>query len=313
MANPTTFDYVSERRLLYFTQALKAKIPEAGAVIDDTVAALNKVYSSSKVESLITSATGAMIDDTTASTSKVYSSSKTEAVATAAAGSLIDDTNATATNKTYSASKIENVAATAASGIINDTNPSATDKAYSASKTEAVATAAAGALIDDTAAANNKTYSSTKIEQVATAAAGAIIDDTTSTTTKTYSSSKIDALIADIIDDSSTTGTDVTWSANKLYSAFSAITGIDFQVVQTLPATGVKGVIYLMANSGSAPNVYDEYIWIDSDQKFEKIGSTEVNLDDYVKKTDMVEITTAQIDTIIDTVWPPATNPSTGS
>lgn len=67
-------------------------------------------------------------------------------------------------------------------------------------------------------------------------------------------------------------------------SAISGITGFEYQVVQTLPATGEKGVIYLVPNSGSAPNIYDEYIWIESGQSgsFEKIGTTETDLSGYV-------------------------------
>ena len=67
-------------------------------------------------------------------------------------------------------------------------------------------------------------------------------------------------------------------------SAISGITGFEYQVVQALPATGEKGVIYLVPNSGSAPNIYDEYIWIESGQggSFEKIGTTETDLSGYV-------------------------------
>lgn len=71
---------------------------------------------------------------------------------------------------------------------------------------------------------------------------------------------------------------------SAINSAISGITGFEYQVVQTLPATGEKGVIYLVPNSGSAPNIYDEYIWIESGQSgsFEKIGTTETDLSGYV-------------------------------
>lgn len=71
---------------------------------------------------------------------------------------------------------------------------------------------------------------------------------------------------------------------SAINSAISGITGFEYQVVQILPATGEKGVIYLVPNSGSAPNIYDEYIWIESGQSgsFEKIGTTETDLSGYV-------------------------------
>lgn len=80
-------------------------------------------------------------------------------------------------------------------------------------------------------------------------------------------------------------------------TAISGITGIDFQIVSSLPSTGVKGVIYLISNSGSGQNIYDEYIWVNN--AFEKIGTTAVDLSDYVKNSDLVAITNAEIDTIV--------------
>ena len=80
--------------------------------------------------------------------------------------------------------------------------------------------------------------------------------------------------------------------------ALSGITGIDFQIVSALPATGVKGTIYLMAHSHGTGDSYDEYIWLPTSSKFEKIGNTDIDLSGYLKKTDMVVITNAEIDTI---------------
>ena len=90
-------------------------------------------------------------------------------------------------------------------------------------------------------------------------------------------------------------------------AALADITGIDFQVVDTLPATGEKGVIYLLPNAGSSPNIYDEYIWVTPEggtAHYEKIGSTDVDLSNYWTMTaghenSLVAITTAEIDEII--------------
>ena len=82
--------------------------------------------------------------------------------------------------------------------------------------------------------------------------------------------------------------------------AISGITGIDFEIVQTLPATGEKGIIYLVSHSGTAPDVYDEYIWItvSGTGQFEKIGTTQIDLSNYMQFSDMVPLTTAEIDAI---------------
>lgn len=104
--------------------------------------------------------------------------------------------------------------------------------------------------------------------------------------------------VSDLTNDSNyQTDAQVTSAIN---SAISGITGIDFQVVQSLPAQGTKGVIYLVANGGSTPNIYDEYIWITNggSSYFEKIGTTAVDLAGYVQFTDIVYATDAEIDAL---------------
>lgn len=58
--------------------------------------------------------------------------------------------------------------------------------------------------------------------------------------------------------------------------AIAGVTGIEYTIVASLPATGEAGVIYLIANSGSGQNIYDEYIWVNN--AFEKIGTTEIDI-----------------------------------
>lgn len=77
-----------------------------------------------------------------------------------------------------------------------------------------------------------------------------------------------------------------------------------------LPSEGVSGKIYLVPNSGSGQNVYDEYIWCiiammagggggeSPVYGYEKIGSTVIDLSGYVQETDLVEITEAEIDSM---------------
>lgn len=80
--------------------------------------------------------------------------------------------------------------------------------------------------------------------------------------------------------------------------ALDGVTGITYSAVDTLPASGEAGVIYLVPNSGSGQNVKDEYIWTGS--AFEKIGTTETDLSGYWATADLVAITTAEIDTITE-------------
>lgn len=90
------------------------------------------------------------------------------------------------------------------------------------------------------------------------------------------------------------TSSDVQSAIN---TALSGITGISFEVVQSLPASGAAGTIYLLSNGGSSGNVYDEYIYIN--QTWEKIGSTAVDLSNYWNTSNLVAITNAEIDTIV--------------
>lgn len=78
-------------------------------------------------------------------------------------------------------------------------------------------------------------------------------------------------------------------------NGIAGITGIEYSIVSSLPASGQKGVIYLMANSGSGTNSYDEYIWLTN--KFEKIGTTDVDLSGYLQTAS--KISNDDIDDII--------------
>lgn len=85
--------------------------------------------------------------------------------------------------------------------------------------------------------------------------------------------------------------------------AVASVVGIEFRVVQSLPATGELGVIYLVPNSGTGTNTYDEYIWLATANRFEKIGTTDVDLSGYVQSSQLVQISTSDIDDMFDTVF----------
>ena len=90
------------------------------------------------------------------------------------------------------------------------------------------------------------------------------------------------------------TASQVTSAIN---SALADITGISFEVVTSLPSTGAAGTIYLISNSGSGTNTYDEYIYVNN--KWEMIGTTNVDLSSYWNTSNLTAITNAEIDTIL--------------
>lgn len=83
-------------------------------------------------------------------------------------------------------------------------------------------------------------------------------------------------------------------------SALSGVTSIDLQVVTSLPATGKKGVIYLVAHTHTdTGDIYDEFVWVESTKSYEKIGNTDVDLSAYVKSADITDIS----ETDLATMW----------
>ena len=104
--------------------------------------------------------------------------------------------------------------------------------------------------------------------------------------------------VSDLSNDSGfQTAANVTSAIN---SAISGITGISFEIVQTLPSTGTAGKIYLVANSGSGTNAYDEYIYYNN--AWEKLGTTDVDLTGYFNSTNLPALSNNEIETIFNTV-----------
>lgn len=88
------------------------------------------------------------------------------------------------------------------------------------------------------------------------------------------------------------------WVKTKIDDAIGKITGLKFESYDSfedLPETGEAGVIYLVPNGGSSPNVKDEYFWNASTSSYEKFGTTEMDLSDYVKKEDIGELPESEV------------------
>ena len=94
-----------------------------------------------------------------------------------------------------------------------------------------------------------------------------------------------------------------TYTQAEVDALIGQISTVDFQIVQSLPTQDIStSTIYLLANSGTAPNIYDEYIYINN--AWEKIGTTAIDLTNYWtsqsgENNSLIAITTAEIDTII--------------
>lgn len=73
-----------------------------------------------------------------------------------------------------------------------------------------------------------------------------------------------------------------TYTKEEVQSLISAVNSVTLQKVESLPEPGESNVIYFVPKSGSGNDIYDEYIFIDG--KPEPIGSTQVDLSNYVQE-----------------------------
>lgn len=55
--------------------------------------------------------------------------------------------------------------------------------------------------------------------------------------------------------------------------ALKDVIQFDYEIVNSLPATGEKGKLYLLLNSGTeSNNLFDKYMWVEETSSFEKFG-----------------------------------------
>ena len=113
-------------------------------------------------------------------------------------------------------------------------------------------------------------------------------------------------ILDDTLSNSSTNAVQNKAIKSYIDAAVSAITSVQFKKVTALPSQGANGIIYLVPKNETTSkvgNIYEEYIWITDDTKFEKIGETDIDLSGYVRTADLVEITTTDIDAMFKTVF----------
>lgn len=99
---------------------------------------------------------------------------------------------------------------------------------------------------------------------------------------------------------STATATNDVPTLGQVQQLIGSIAGIKFVVVadiSSLPATGEEGTFYLVPKTGSTNDIYDEYIYYNN--SYEKIGSTDVDLSQYVQKSELATSTQAAGDASI--------------
>ena len=108
----------------------------------------------------------------------------------------------------------------------------------------------------------------------------------------------IDSAVSEISNNPPSSAAVFSYVAEKI----AEIGGISFKMVDSLPDTGNGKYIYLVPKtSAGTRDCYDEYIWYNS--AWEHIGTTDVDLSDYVKSSDLHEITAEEVNTILNAVW----------
>lgn len=72
------------------------------------------------------------------------------------------------------------------------------------------------------------------------------------------------------------------YNKNQINTIISGVNGVKFDKVEELPDTGESNVIYLLPHEGGQdPDIFDEYVWLEDGQMFERIGSTSADFTNY--------------------------------
>lgn len=141
------------------------------------------------------------------------------------------------------------------------------------------------------------TINGTDIDVYVPAGQSITIDDAMSDSSENAVQNKV---IKSYVDTAVGAVVQIKFDADTTGAGYTSLTDL-----QTKHPVGAGGTIYLVQNTGSSPNSKDEYFWnsAGSTPAYEKFGSTDVDLSGYVKTTDLVEITTGDIDTMFNNVF----------
>lgn len=311
--------YLDENGLLYFWQKIVNKFVQKDGTKVLSSNDFTDAYKT-KLEGIATGATKVTVD--TALSASSTNPVQNKAINTALGGK-VDKEN----GKGLSSNDFTDALLTKLNGIATGANKTTVDSSLSTTSANPVQNkvinTALGTKVDKEEgkglSANDFTDAlKTKLEGIAEGATKVTLDTATSTSSTNGITNKAvtTALNAKAALASPTftgtpkaptaaAGTNTTQIATTAFvktavdTAIGSVTQISYEVVDALPSTGVVGKIYLVAHSHGASDIYDEYIWVNSTSKFEKIGNTDIDLSNYVQRTEMEAITNAEIDTIV--------------
>lgn len=91
-----------------------------------------------------------------------------------------------------------------------------------------------------------------------------------------------------IVDNLESLAADKSLSANQgriLKEMIANLANLQIEIVDQLPSVGETNIIYLVKKSGSAPDIHNEYVFVDG--KWEKIGDTEIDLSNYYTRDEV--------------------------
>lgn len=96
-------------------------------------------------------------------------------------------------------------------------------------------------------------------------------------------------------------GLDTLWQ--KILKQLKNFNKFTLKIVDTLPDVGENNILYLVkpdTNDALVQNIYNEYVWIDSSQSYELVGSTDIDFSKYYTKTEINNIIETEDSSIVD-------------
>jgi len=92
-------------------------------------------------------------------------------------------------------------------------------------------------------------------------------------------------------------------------NAMAGKAGVDIVVSSAVPTAAPSNpdtmlhIRYVAHTHSDANDSFDEYIWLNAEKKWEKIGNTDIDLSGYVKTSDMKTMTNTEIQTAVDDAY----------
>ena len=239
---------------------------------------------------------------------------KLNGIAANAQANVIETIAVNGSNLTPTSKKVNITVPTATSQITNDSNFVEdadyvhTDNNYTTTEKNKLAGIANGAQANviETIAVNgaNQPVSEKKVNITVPTAVSNLTNDS-GFQTATQVNSAISSATADFMTEGEVTQAISTATADLATEEYVTQQLANFnkkEVVESTEEMTDQNTIYLIESTQPGQNnIYDEYIVVDtgSGTVAEKIGTTEVDLTNYVKNTDLVAITNGEIDTIM--------------